>query len=116
MRSLVCCGVSTTVWARTGDGSTSIPSKALVKKQHSDAPSLPGCMRIDDPPSGLYRQKAQVYQGFPELWGLVLGGDADGEDCAISAVVKCAKRKNSSAFAGMCRLKSTKLCMRKPAE
>src|SRR5256886_7618236 len=100
MRSLVCCGVSRTVWARTGDGSTSIPSKALVKKQHSDAPSLAGCMRIDAPPRGLYRQKAQVHQGFPELWCLLLEGDADGEDCGISAVAKSAMRKNSSAFAG----------------
>ena len=43
-------------------------------------------------------------------------GDADGEDCGISAVAKWAMRKNSSALAGICRLKSTKLCMRKPAE
>src|SRR5438046_4063006 len=116
MRSLACCGVSRTVWARMGDASTSIPSTALLAKQHSDAPSLPGCMRIDDPPSGLYRQKAQVHQGFPELRCRLLEGDADGEDWGISAVAKWAMRKNSSPFAGMCRLKSTKLCMRKQAE
>src|SRR5438046_5753011 len=50
MRSLVCCGVSRTVWARTGDGNTSIASKVLVAKQQCDARSLTGCMRIDDPP------------------------------------------------------------------
>ncbi len=70
-----------------------------MAKQQCDAPSLPGCMRIDAPPRGLYRQKAQVHHGFPELWGRLLEGDADGEGCAISAVVKCAKRKNIGAHA-----------------
>src|SRR5712691_7074411 len=49
MRSLTCCGVSRTVCAGLGDASTSIPSRAAGTRHHTDASSLAGCMRIDDP-------------------------------------------------------------------
>src|SRR5260370_20305438 len=50
MRSLVCCGVSTTACcARLGGAKTSIPSRADETKHQTKAPSLAGCMRMDNP-------------------------------------------------------------------
>src|SRR2546430_14681037 len=42
--------------------------------------------------------------------------ETSGSAFEICAVAKWAMRKNSSALARICRLKSTKLCMRKPAQ
>src|SRR4029077_4879987 len=41
---------------------------------------------------------------------------ARGVTRTISDVARFAMRKKSSAFAGMCKLKSTKLCTRKPVQ
>src|SRR5437016_6044670 len=63
MRSFVCCGVSRTVCAPTGDGTTRIPSRTLMTKQYCDAPSLTGCMRILDPPKWIIQGEGRSPSG-----------------------------------------------------
>jgi len=66
MRSLVCCGVSTTVCARVEGDPTRIPTRAMWRNSNAAHPvCLVACGSMT--PSGLYRHKAQVHQGIPEL-------------------------------------------------
>src|SRR5580704_15102290 len=49
MRSFVCCGVSRTACARLGGARTTTPSRVMETRHNVPAPSLAGCIRIDDP-------------------------------------------------------------------
>src|SRR5882672_4370879 len=49
MRSFVCRGVSSTVCARLGGASTSIPSRVTATKHDDRAPSLAGCIPFSFP-------------------------------------------------------------------
>ena len=50
MRSFICCGVSRTACcARLGDAKTRIPSRAVETKDHTKAPNLARCMKMEDP-------------------------------------------------------------------
>src|SRR6266850_3965918 len=73
MRSLICCGVSRTACARVGGADTIIPRRALVTKLHSRAPSLAGCIRVDDPQGDYTGRRAKSVSDFQSY-----AGDAGG--------------------------------------
>src|SRR6266850_1544812 len=67
MRSLICCGVSRTACARVGGADTIIPKRALVTKHHPTAPSLAGCIRVDDSQEDYTGRKAKSIRDL-ENW------------------------------------------------
>src|SRR6266404_2966238 len=69
MRSLICCGVSRTACARVGGADTVIPRRELVTKHHSRAPSLAGCMRVDDPHGDYTGRRAKSINDFEDSAG-----------------------------------------------
>src|SRR4029077_12709224 len=80
MRSLVCCGVSRTACARLGGARTTNPSRVMETRHNAPAPSLAGCIRIDDPQDDYTDRRTKsisefgACQGsFPiwECWGWV---------------------------------------------
>src|SRR6267154_316346 len=74
MRSLVCCGVSRTVCCARLDGAkTSIPSRAVETKHQTEAPGLPGCMRMDDPPRDYTGRRTKPIRDFENCDGFADG-------------------------------------------
>src|SRR5712671_6341640 len=113
MRSLVCCDVST-VCARLVRA-TSAESSAVEMRHNTHAPSLAGCIRIDNPGCDYTAVKLLAMRDFAGVAGLCRRWRAAGF-WGMGAVARWVIRKKRRAFPGIWRLKSTRLCTRNPQQ
>src|SRR5437899_9679333 len=79
IRSFTCCGVSRAVCAWLGGADTIIPKRALVTKHHPTAPSLAGCIRVDDSQGDYTGRKAKSIRDLENCLGDAWRAVAEGE-------------------------------------
>src|SRR5580658_382010 len=95
MRSFVCCGVSSTACARLGGGRTRNPRRVVETRHNVPAPSLAGCMRIDDPQ-------------------LIIQGEVRSPSVISMPVARASRFGNRQS--GLLNLASCKICQKKEEE